>query len=319
MAPSRSSLEDRIGRRIKLRDIHILIAVVRWGSMAKAALHLGMSQPAVSESIANLESALRVRLLDRKAQGVEPTIYAEAFLKRGEAVFDELRQGVQDVEFLANPEVGEVRIACPEFLSADLLPRAIGRFSRRYPKVVFSVMHPDTMTLDNRELQQRMVDITLARVPRAFSDRDLNIEVLFEDPHCVIAGTNNPWARRRNISLVELADEPWALPPASVVCDLVRAEFKARGRKMSDVTMNASSLLLRNQLLATGRFISMMPYSLLAKNARKWSIKSLPVDAEFRSPPISLVTLKRRTLSPVVERFLEYLREASRSTPTLSG
>jgi DNA-binding transcriptional LysR family regulator len=315
MARARQDWEDRIGRRIKLRDIHILSAVVRWGSMAKAASHLGMSQPAVSEAIASLEHALRVRLLDRNAQGVEPTIYADAFLKRGQVVFDEIRQGIQDIEYLTNPEAGEVRIACPEFLSADLLPRAISRFSRRYPKVVFSVVHPDTMTLDNHELQERMVDITLARVPEAFHDDDLNVEVLFDDPHRVIAGTSSRWAKRHSIALVELADEPWVLPPAPVIYDPVKAEFKARGHKMSNVTMNASSLLLRNQLLATGRFISMMPSSLLAKNARKWSLKALPVDAEFPSPPISMVTLKRRTLSPVVQLFLEYIRASSKTTP----
>jgi DNA-binding transcriptional LysR family regulator len=315
MARARHDWEDRIGRRIKLRDIHILSAVVRWGSMAKAASHLGMSQPAVSEAIASLEHALGVRLLDRNAQGVEPTIYADGFLKRGQVVFDEIRQGIQDIEFLANPEVGEVRIACPEFLSADLLPRAISRFSRRYPKVVFSVVHPDTMTLDNHELQERVVDITLARVPQTFHDDDLNVEVLFDDPHCVIAGTNSRWAKRRSIALVELADEPWVLPPAPVIYDPVKAEFKARGRKLSNVTMNASSLLLRNQLLATGRFISMMPSSLLAKNAKKWSLKELPVDAKFPSPPISMVTLKRRTLSPVIQLFMEYIRASSDSTP----
>ena len=98
--------ESRIGRRLRLRDLHILIAVVQWGSMAKAASHLAMSQPAVSEAIASLEDALRVRLLDRSSRGIEPTIYAHALLKRGTAVFDELRQGIRDIEFLADPTSG---------------------------------------------------------------------------------------------------------------------------------------------------------------------------------------------------------------------
>ena len=204
--------------------------------------HLGMSQPSVSEAIASLEQTLRVRLLERKAQGVEPTIYADVFLKRGQVAFDEIRQGIMDIESLANPEVGEVRIACPEFLSADLLPRAISRFSRRYPKVVFNVVHPDTMTLDNHELQQRKVDITLARIPHTFRDEDLNVEMLFDDPHCVIAGTNSRWARRRSIALIELAEEPWVLPPTPVIYNLVQAEFKARGREMSSVTISAFSV-----------------------------------------------------------------------------
>jgi DNA-binding transcriptional LysR family regulator len=87
--------DARIGKRLRLRDLHILSAVAERGSMAKAAKHLAMSQPAISEAIANLEAVLRVRLLDRGPRGVEPTIYAEALLKRGLVVFDELRQGIR--------------------------------------------------------------------------------------------------------------------------------------------------------------------------------------------------------------------------------
>ena len=106
--------DSRLGHRLKLRDLHILLTVVHWGSMAKGAAHLGMSQPAVSEAIASLEGTLGVRLLDRSSRGVEPTIYARALLKRGDVIFDELKQGIRDIEFLANPTAGEVQIGVPE-------------------------------------------------------------------------------------------------------------------------------------------------------------------------------------------------------------
>ena len=119
MAPN--AWENRVGRRVRLRDLHILSAVVQWGSMAKAAKHLSMTQPAVSDAVATLEDALRVRLLDRTSKGVEPTIYANALLKRGHVIFDELRQGIRDIEFLANPTVGEVHVGCSETLMTGIL------------------------------------------------------------------------------------------------------------------------------------------------------------------------------------------------------
>ena len=109
---------DHIGRRFKLRQLYILSAVVERGSMAKAASHLAMSQPAVSEAIASLEGTLKVRLLERGSRGIEPTIYAQALLKRGTVIFDELSQGLRDIEYLADPATGEVRIGCPESLAA---------------------------------------------------------------------------------------------------------------------------------------------------------------------------------------------------------
>src|SRR5882672_3685572 len=96
--------DSRIGRRVRLRDLHVLFAVVQHGSMAKAGVHLGMSQSAVSQSIAALEQAVEVPLLDRTPRGVELTLYGAALVRRGEAAFDELRSGVKDIEFLADPQ-----------------------------------------------------------------------------------------------------------------------------------------------------------------------------------------------------------------------
>src|SRR5437763_17146189 len=98
--------EDRIGRRLKLQDMHILLAAVQWGSMAKAADHLAISQPVVSRSIASLEHALGVRLLDRSRNGIEPTMYGRALLEHGLAAFNELRQGVKAIELLSDLAAG---------------------------------------------------------------------------------------------------------------------------------------------------------------------------------------------------------------------
>ena len=103
--------------------------------MTKAASHLAMSQSAVSDGVAHLEDALRVRLLDRGPHGIEPTIYANALLKHGNAAFDELKQGIKSIEFLSDPTVGEVRISSAEVVSAWLLPEAIASLLRRHPKI----------------------------------------------------------------------------------------------------------------------------------------------------------------------------------------
>src|SRR5258708_14688199 len=98
----------RVRRRLRLRDVDILMAVIQTGSMGKAAGALNMSQPAVSKAIAYLEHTLGVRLLDRSRQCVEPTPYGRALIKRGVAVFDELRQGVQDIASLTAPTLCEI-------------------------------------------------------------------------------------------------------------------------------------------------------------------------------------------------------------------
>src|SRR6266705_5520764 len=114
-------LSDRIGRRMKLQDLHVFMTVVQAGSMGKAAERLNTSQPNVSRSIAELEHVLGVRLLDRHQQGIIPTEFGRALLDCGVAVFDDLRQGVKNIEFLADPAAGEVRIASSTFLAATFV------------------------------------------------------------------------------------------------------------------------------------------------------------------------------------------------------
>ena len=305
--------ESRIGRRLKLRDLHILSTVVQWGSMAKAATHLSMSQPAVSESIASLEDALGVRLLDRSARGIEPTIYAHALLKRGHVVFDELMQGIRDIEFLSDPTSGEVRIACPEAFAVGWLPAVIDRLSQDHPQIVVRVIQATTATLEFRELRERVVDLALARIPGSFAQDDLNIEMLFDDPHRVVVGAGSPWARRRKVTLAELVNEAWIFPPPRVFGTLLTEAFQAHGLEVPQERVSASSILLRNHLVATGRFLTVLPESVLRYNAKQWSLKALPIDLHIKTRPIAMVALKNRTIGPVVELFMQHVREVAKS------
>src|SRR6476469_6408312 len=119
-------VSDRIGRRMKLHDLHVLLAVAQAGSMNKAAALLNTGQSAISRSIAELERTLGVRLLDRNAQGVEPTAYGRALLAGGAAAFDGLRQAVTNIEALADPMAVEVRVGSSALLSASFVSGLVG-------------------------------------------------------------------------------------------------------------------------------------------------------------------------------------------------
>src|SRR5919108_3831482 len=172
---------ERIGRRLKLRDLHILLAVVQQRSMAKAATELAISQPAVSKAITDMEHTVGLRLLDRTRRGIEPTIYGRALIKRGLAVFDELRQGVKELEFLADPTAGELRIGSSEGMAAGFLPAVIDRLSRRYPRVTSNVAQAVFAAMQYRELRERSIDLLLGRVVTPFREEDPAVEILFDD------------------------------------------------------------------------------------------------------------------------------------------
>jgi len=137
--PRLTQWEHQIGRRLRLRDLFVFFTVVESGSMAKAGAKLGVSTPSISEVIAALEHSLGVRLLDRSSKGVVATRYGEALLVRGRAAFDELRQGIKDIEFIADPLAGELRIGCPESIAAGFLLPVLERLTSEYPRVKFEV------------------------------------------------------------------------------------------------------------------------------------------------------------------------------------
>ena len=220
---------SRIGRRIRLRDLHIMLAVAESGSMSKASAQLAISHPVISKTISDLEHTLGVRLFDRNSQGVELTTYGRALLNCGTIVFDEMRQGLKQIEFLADPKSGELRIGCPEILTAGLLPAIVDRFSRQYPQIRLNVLHANTALLQFEELRKRNVDLLLGRMPRPFLEDDLMAETLFDEPFVSVAGTRSRWARRRRIELAELIDEPWVLPPYDSVPGLLILEIFRAG------------------------------------------------------------------------------------------
>jgi DNA-binding transcriptional LysR family regulator len=306
-------LSDRIGRRMKLRDLRVLMTVVQAGSMGKAAQRLHTSQPAISRSIADLEHALGVRLLDRHRQGVEPTEYGRALLDCGVAVFDDLRQGVKNIEFLADPTAGEVRIGSNPFLAESFVSAVIDRLSRRYPRIVFHLVGAQTETL-HRELSERNVDLLIARRFGPIADEQLKFDVLYDDSYVVVAGAHNPWVRRRRIELAELVNESWALPPPESVAGSVFMEgFRASGLDYPRATVSTVPVAVRISLLATGRFLTIFPTSVLRFPVKRREIRVLPVELPIARLPIGIVTLKNRTLSPVAQLFIDSAREVAKT------
>src|SRR5258705_7292023 len=161
---------DRIGRRVRLRDLHIVLAVAESGSMAKASARLAISHPVVSKTISDLEHTVGVRLFDRKPHGVEITAYRRALLKCGTTVFDEMRQGLKQIEFLTDPDSGELRVGCPEIMMAGFLPAILEKFVRQYPRIRLHVVHANTAVLEFRELRGRNVELLIGRTPTPLLD-----------------------------------------------------------------------------------------------------------------------------------------------------
>jgi DNA-binding transcriptional LysR family regulator len=270
-----------------------------------------MSQPAVSKAISDLEHALGLRLLDRSPQGIAPTLYGEALLRCGMVVFDDLKQGVRELEFLSDPTVGVLSIGCTEPAADGFVAAAVDRFSRKYPKVQLNVVTADSATLYRRELAQRSIEIALGLMLDPLPEQHGNVELLFDDRHVLVVAANSPWARKRNLTLAQLIGEPWVLPaPDTTVGEYIVDAFRAAGIEPPRASVLTFSLPLHRRLLATGRYLTALPLSMLHYGAT--SLRRLAVKFPARPRPVGVMTLKNRTLSPLAERFIDCARQLAK-------
>lgn len=244
-------LSDRIGRRMKLHDLHVMMSVVEAGSMNKAATLLNTTQPAISRSIAELERSLGVRVLDRHQSGVAPTEYGRALLNRCVAVFDELRQGVKNIEHLADATAGEIPIGATGATSAGFVSAIVDQLSRLHPRISVHVEDEDTEGLQ-RQLHQRNLDLLIVRQSPAAVDERVEFEVLFSDSYVVVAGLEHPAVRRRKVGLAELVNERWAMPlPKTTAALIARQAFRAGGVDFPHAAVSATPEV-RSNLVTTG-------------------------------------------------------------------
>jgi len=306
-------LDAKIRRRLKLRNLDILAAVAQHGSMAKAAVQLAISQPAISKAIAEMELTLGVRLFDRTAQGVEPTLYGQVLLKWIAAVFDDLRQGVKEIEFLSDPAAGEVRIGAIEPMLGGFLPEILKRLNIRYPRITFDVAQPVSLAQQRRDLRERRVDLIIGRLASDDTSDDIASELLFDEPWSIVVGLNNPLTRRRRLKLADLLEEPWSLPPLDTVVRTYLAHaFRAAGLERPRSVVTCSSIQMHYALMVDGPFLAIFPRSLLQFAGRRMEVKVLPVQLPGPPPPVGITTLKRRTRSPVVDLFIQEARDLAK-------
>lgn len=297
--------DDRVRRRFKLRDLDILMAVIDAGSMGKAATHLNMAQPAISKAVADLEHMLGVRLLDRSRQGAEPTAYGLALVKRGVAMFDELRHGFQDIDFLIDPTAGELRLAATEPVAAAIIAPLVHRLSQQYHRMAFHVVTGNT-DVPCRELAERKFELMVSRVIGPLAE-EYSAETLFHDAAVVVAAASNPLTRRRKIDLADLLDEPWVLPLESFFGSVVAASFRAEGLEPPRTTIATTTYSMRNELLATGRYLSAGP-GFSVRLPRNHAVLRVLIELPNTRMPIAIVTLKNRSLSPLAQLFIDKLR-----------
>lgn len=303
---------DRIASLIKLRDLRILMAIADSGSMAKAAVRLGISHPAISKTVSDLEGTLGVRLLDRGSQGTELTPHGEVLLRCGINIFDEMQQGLRSLDYLSDPTVGQVRLGCTDIILNSLVPPIVRRFSKEHPGVQLDVNLANPGEHQIQQLRERRIDLLITRATGP--QDDFHSEALFEEPFVFVVGANSAFARSRRTALKDIMKSNWVLPSYdSAPGALVAAVFQANGLAPPKPLVKTIAIQLTVSLIASGDFVGILPKSVAALSAHRAALRTLPLKESGPRISAEIVSLRNRTLSPAVNAFMRCARDVATS------
>ena len=245
-----------------------------------------------------MEHTLGVSLFDRSSKGVEPTPYGRVLIKRGVAIFDELRQGIREIETIKDPTTGEVHIGATSTIAeVGIVAAVIGQMSQKYPRINFHVVEATPEWLFH-ELRERRLDLIILLRFDPVTSNDIVSEMLYEDRMVIVAAADNRWTRQSRVDLADLVDENWTLPePEHPVTSIVASAFRAIGCEPPPVIATAAPGRIRDTMLATRRFLTVVQESAATRQPgrRRWTGAVAPAAWQY-----SLA--KRRNSAPSQEQ-----------------
>jgi DNA-binding transcriptional LysR family regulator len=297
--------------RIKTRQMVLLAHLDRERSLLHAAEAAGMSQPAASKLLRELEEALGVPLFERHARGVEPTGYGDILVRRAHAVLSEIRGAQDEVQALQRGERYRVAIGSVMSPGTDLLPNALALLEQRHPQMVVRVEMDTSRPLVAKLLEGRL-DIVIGRILDPDNSHGLAFEALAEEPHSLIARAGHPLSRRRRLGVEDLVDFTWVLPPhESILRERLNAMFLQRGLRLPARVVETSSVPMITNLLRRSDMLVALPEDVVRPYCDAGMLRVLPIELNVRMDAFGIITRRGYALSPDAQEALRALQEAS--------
>jgi DNA-binding transcriptional LysR family regulator len=304
----------RLLARLKLRHLRVVEAIAQSGNVSAAADQLGVTQPAVSKGLREIETILGVKLFERSIHGLTLTPYGRAVLAHGKVIQSELWQITEQVDALNSGISGLVTVGATLVSTSQLLPRALRLLRERTFAAAVRIIDGSEENLV-AALEEGVADLVVGRLPSTGRDDDLLREVLLHEPIIVVAGRNHPLARKKDVSYVDLAQAEWIFPPPrSFVHGAIMQIFAQNGLPRPNQYVECLSFLTTRALLVENGMVAALPVSVVEHERKSGLIVELPVRFPQEALPVGVVTRRGKPLSTLANVMIECLREAATAT-----
>ncbi|GAB3246919.1 LysR family transcriptional regulator [Chitinimonas naiadis] len=300
-----------IKARLKTRQLLLLVGLDEERNIHRTSEVLGMTQPAASKLLKDLEDMLGVQLFERLPRGMKPTWYGEIMIRHARMVLSNLSQAHDEITALKSGLTGQVNLGAIVGVSTALLPRAIARMKQQFPYVQINVQL-DTSNALQPLLQQGRFDILVARLFEEHDKSGLNYELLAEEPVCLAARRGHPLAQGAGLTLRDLMSAAWVLPPSgSVLRHRFDLLFRQQNLEPPRNVIETTALSLTTALLEETDMVTALPVDVVRHYAEHGMLATLPVTLDCKMDAFGIITRRDQLLSPCATAMLRILREVS--------
>ena len=294
---------------MKLTQLRDLAAIAQTGGLRRAARRLGLSQPALSRSLRELEAELGVRLFERSAVGMALTEAGQAFASRGQAVGRELERAREEVLQHTGVNVGEVSVGLSSAAHVALLPKAIVPFRRQFPNVKLHIIESLFPALD-AGIRDGSIDFYVGPTPTGKLGGKIKVEALFDNYRVVLGRTGHPLAGAR--SLRELTQADWVMTSAVAGGDIdLRPIFEVRGLQPPVVAVRTQTALSTITVAASSDLITILPRQWLGFSRRTGLLAPIDIEETLDAPGISIISRATLPLTPAAQHLSDLFHRAA--------
>jgi DNA-binding transcriptional LysR family regulator len=297
--------------RLKTRQLLLLVALAEEGNIHRAAQVLNMSQPAASKLLKELEDVLEVSLFDRLPRGMRPTWYGETMIRHARVALASLNQAHDELQAAKTGQFGQVSIGAITSPALMLFPEAVRMVKANHPDLRVSLQIETSDVLIER-LNQNKLDILVARLFAQHDKSDLRYEVLTDEPISLVARPGHRLLKVKNLSLNELTDSGWIVPPAgSVLRHRFELMFQEVGLRAPVNLIETGALLFTTKMLQMSDMLSVLATDVARYYAEHGLMSILPMDLPCQMEAFGIITKRDRLLSPAAEVMLRAIRASA--------
>ncbi len=297
--------------RLKMRQILLLVALDDHRNMHKAASHVGMTQPAATRLLGDLERLLKIDLFERNSKGVSPNGYGQSLIRHCRMILATLDHARDEINSISSGATGKTSIGTLQVAAPMLVPKGILRFKKNHPNHTVLVREGTTSTL-MPALWRGELDLLVGRASNDVAGEGLKFEALYEEPMCIVTKKNHRLTKRKLLRFSSLAKEEWVLPtPDSIYRKRMDEAFRKAGVSPPHPAVESMSVLTNMLLIQESEMLAVMPAKMAKHYANLGELDILTVKPPTLSGPVGVISVLGRPLTPATTDFIQALRDSA--------